>query len=336
MRHENGVPTKQWLALLVISTVAGGMNVAPGPAPKQTSVVRAVSDEFLQVADTSSKMVRITGGTGATDGLAYSRLAYLLFSDLGQDAILKYTPALKFVSGRSIGETVTDAPLTTFRKPGGGVRGLTFDRQGRLLACESAARRVTRTEKNGRLTVLASRYRDRPLNGPRDVVHAIDGSTYFTDPERDDGRGGNAAAPGVYQITRTGELRLVASGFSRPTGVTLSPDHRILYCSDAAGQIRAFDIVPDGSLGPARTLAAIVPERGVSAGGIKTDVDGRLYCAGPGGIWVFDRQGKHLGMLSTPEPATNLGWGDDYSALYVAAVTSLYRIALKVAGARTF
>ena len=297
-------------------------------------MLAAPSEGLERVIGPEAKAEKIAGGFATTDGLAYSRLAYLLFSDPAADAILKYTPTVQFVSGKSIGKIAQTTPVTVFRKPSGGVRGLTFDRQGRLLACESTARRVTLTEKDGSIKVLARNYQGKPLNGPRDIVHAIDGSTYFTAPEPD--QVGPAAPPGVYQVTRDGELRLVASDVPRAAGVTLSPDHRIVYCSDSLGVIRAFDILPDGRLAPGRRLAALTAEEGTHAGGIKTDDEGRIYCAGPGGIWVFNSQGVHLGTLPIPESVTNLGWGDDYSVLYVAAGTSLYRIPLKVAGTRTF
>ena len=139
------------------------------------------------------KAEKIAGGFTATDGLAYSRLAYLVFSDPAADTILKYTPTVQFVSGKSIGKIAQATPVTVFRKPSGGVRGLTYDRQGRLLACEATARRVTRTEKDGSIKVLARNYQGKPLNGPHDIVHAIDGSTYFTAPETDQGGSGCAA-----------------------------------------------------------------------------------------------------------------------------------------------
>jgi gluconolactonase len=297
-------------------------------------VLAAPSEGLERVIAPEARAEKIAGGFTATDGLAYSRLAFLLFSDPASDTILKYTPTVQFVSGKSIGKITQTTPVTIFRKPSGGVRGLTFDRQGRLLACESTARRVTRTEKDGRIEVLAQNYQGKPLSGPRDIVHAIDGSTYFTAPEADGT--GPAAPPGVYQVTRDGAVRLVASDVPRAAGVTLSPDHRIVYCADSLGVIRAFDVLPDGGLAPGRRLATVRAQEGLPAGGIKTDSEGRIYCAGPGGIWVFNPQGVHLGTLPVPDSVANLGWGDDYTVLYVAAGSSLYRIPLKVAGTRTF
>jgi gluconolactonase len=323
--------------ITLLTAVLLPLFVQPGTAPASPQ------EDLGKVADAGAKFEKVAGGFGAVDGVAYSRLAYLVFSDFSRDAIMKYTPALKFVSGKSIGETASAEPVATLRKPSGGARGLSFDRQGRLLACETAARRVTRTEKNDAVTVLAERYRGKRLNGPRDVVHAIDGSTYFTDPGSDPAAR-DAAPPGIYQVTRKGELRLVAPDLVRPGGVTLSADHLILYATDSvAGRILAFEILPDGALGPGKVIASLDSgggkpgsRAGGKAGGVKTDADGRLYCAGPGGIGVFDRDGKRLGLLATPEPPTNLGWGDDYSALYVAAGSAVYRIQLKVSGTRTF
>ena len=319
--------------LLLLAAPAASMRsktVPTGPVPLPAA------DDLSKIVDAGARMEKIAGGFGAVDGVGYSRLAYLVFSDFARDAILKYTPALKFVSGKSIGETAAAEPVTTFRKPSGGVRGLSFDRQGRLLACEASARRVTRTEKSGSVTVLAARYQGKLLNGPRDIVHAIDGSTYFTDPAS--GSGSTDSAPaGIFQITREGEVKLVAGDVRHAAGITLTADHMILYASDSAsGRILAFEILANGALGPGKIHASVGSGADGKAQGLKTDVEGRLYCAGPGGVWVFDRDGRRLGVLTTPEPPTNLGWGDDYTALYVAAGTSLYRIQLKVAGSRTF
>lgn len=275
----------------------------------------------------------------AADGPASSRLGYLLFTDAPNDRIWKYIP----VGSNDVfegGASASEPGLVVWREPSHGAVGLTRDRQGRLLACEAGARRVTRTEKDGAITVLADQYLGHRLNGPDDLVHAIDGTTYFTDPRA----GGNPAAErsepshaSVYQIMRNGELRAVATDFSHPGGVALSPDHRTLYVSDAARQhIRAFAIKGDGTLEDGRVFASLRTDGSGVAGGLKTDVKGNVFCAGPGGVWIFDRDGRHLGTIPVPEVATNIGWGDNFDMLYITAQTSLYRIRLKTSGARTY
>lgn len=287
--------------------------------------------DFAGLVGGSRVVEKMQDGFGFTEGPAASRLGFLLFTDVPANRIWKYIPqgsAEVFEGGAS----ASKPGLMLWREASNGAVGLTFDRQGRLLACEKSARRVTRTEKDGAITVLADSFDGRPLHGPDDLLHAIDGSTYFTDPpaQRD-------ATPGtVYQIRRTGELHPVATDLAAPNGLAFSPDQLILYVSDAVrNEIRAYGIVADGKLDGGRLFARLEGRGGV-AGGLKTDVRGNVYCAGPGGIWIFDRDGKHLGTIAVPEQPANLAWGDNYSALYITARSSLYRVKLKASGSRTY
>jgi gluconolactonase len=239
---------------------------------------------------------KIAGGFRSTDGPAFSRLGYLLFSDVPAGRIHKWE------AGK----------VTVFRERTNGAAGLTFDHQGRLLAAERD--RVTRTEKNGAIAVLAKVSGGRPA----DVVYAIDGSIYFT-------------AQSLFQITRAGEPREAARGFGRPTGVALAPNQRMLYAGDAADRkIRVYEIEPDGALRGGRVFA------GNAAGGMKTDEQGNLWVADSAGIVVFDAGGKRIGTVELPEPATNCNCGDGFRNLYVTAGTSVYRIPTRVNGTRTY
>ena len=287
------------------------------------------ADEFLKVFARDAKIEKIAQGLGKTDGPIFSRLGFLLFCDTSALSIFKYVP----VPG-------SNAALVAYRKNSGGARGLTFDRQGRLIACEATARRVTRTEKDGSIVVLAQHFQGEAFNGPRDVVHAIDGSTYFTDPTV-----GNVASPdadsnlspSLYQITSRGQLRLLTTQASVPTGVTLSPNQQRLYVSDSGDQsIWVHSFRPNGSVNEGRLFARLESRRPGSVGGIKTDESGRVLSVGPGGIWVFDAAGKHLGTVRLSEPASNLTWGYRKNTLYVTAGGSLYSIPILSLGTRTF
>lgn len=291
------------------------------------------------VVEGGAVVEKMIDGFKSADGPASSRLGFLLFTDAGNNRIWKYIP--KGTNDVFEGGTSASEPgIVLWREPSGGATGLTLDRQGRVLVCETGARRVTRTEKDGTITVLADHFDGKRLNHPDDLVHSIDGSTYFTDPpvsalpagERSDQK--HAA---VYQIMRDGKLRAVATDFEQPAGLAFSPNQRILYVGESAlGQIRAFDVEGDGALANSRIFATLKSETGATVGGIKTDVAGNVFCAGPGGVWVFDKTGVHLGTIEVPETPANIGWGDNFKSLYITARTSLYRIRLKSTGTRTY
>ena len=253
--------------------------------------------------------------------------------------IFKYLPGKAPVQASEAEKLDSGSPLTIFRQNSFGTRGLSFDRQGRLLACEASAQRLTRTEKDGSITVLAKQFQGSPLNGPVNVVHAIDGSTYFTDPKSGDrpSKADSVGLPsGVYQICGRGETRLIVAQLGLPRGLALSPKQEVLFVSDALNNwIWSFPFNRDGSLLEGSHFAEMDSALSGAAGGLKTDEAGRVYCAGAGGIWVFNDSGKHLGTIRLPETASNLGWGDDHEALYITAETSLYRVAVKTSGTQT-
>ena len=269
-----------------------------------------------------AQVEKIAGGFRFTEGPVFSRIGFLLFSDLPAERIMKYD----FPPGRPV---PGNGEMSVFREKSNRANGLTFDHQGRLLACEGGAARVTRTEKDGRITVLAERFEGRPLNAPNDLVYAIDGSIYFSDPGK--------TASAVYKITPKGEVRLATREPERPNGVALSPQQLTLYVADSArGQVWAFEIAGDGSLSKGRVLAELKSDQPGAADGLKTDEAGNLYVAGPGGIWIFTAAGRHLETIPVPETPSNCAWGRGFSGLYVTARTSLYYILTKVPGTRTF
>jgi gluconolactonase len=213
---------------------------------------------------------------------------------------------------------------------------LTRDREGRLIACEHGNRRVTRTEPDGILTVLAESYENKKLNSPNDVVVRSGGHIYFTDPpygikpEQQEQR-----IQGVYLLSPDSrKLSIVARDFAKPNGLAFSPDEKKLYINDSLHRhIRVFDVAPDGSLRKGRLFHDMNIEQPGSPDGMKVDASGRLYCAGPGGVWVFDQDGAHLGTIVTPEKPANCAWGgDDWQSLYITARTSVYRIRVRSAG----
>ena len=241
----------------------------------------------------------------------------LLFSDIPANRIVRFK----------------DGKFTTFRETSNNSNGLTFDKQGRLIACEHGARRVTRTEADGTLTVLAARHEGKRLNSPNDAVVSKDGAIYFTDPpygvkkeERE------LDIQGVYRISPDGKvLTLVVKDFVMPNGLAFTPDEKVLYVNDTeCGHIRAFDVAPDGTLSNSRVFA-----KTPGADGMKVDTEGNVYCTCTTGVMVFDRTGKHLGTFTVAEQPANCAFGgDDWKTLYMTCRTGLYRVRLSVPGTK--
>ena len=243
---------------------------------------------------------KIAGGYGATAGPVFSRRGYLLFSDVPARRILKWQKG----------------KVTVFRDNSNEATANTFDHQGRLLTCEAG--RVTRTEKNGSITVMASK-----LKTPVDVVHAIDGSIYVADP----------GAAAVYQITRAGELRQAARDVKHPTGVALAPNQQRLFVADAEQkQVRVYDVAGDGALKGGRVFAQ-TPDH---PAGLKTDESGGLWLACAAGIQRFDASGKKLDAIAVPETARSCNWGEGFRDLYVTGGAAVYKVAARVNGTRTY
>jgi gluconolactonase len=267
--------------------------------------------------DFNAPVEKLAGGFQFTEGPIWiAARNELLFSDI---------PASRIVR-------LKDGKCETFRSPSGNSNGLTLDKQGRLIACEHGPRRVTRTEADGTITVLAERYEGKRLNSPNDVVVRSDGAIYFTDPpygvRREDRE---LDFQGVYRISPDGKtLALVAKDFFRPNGLAFTPDEKVLYIDDTErGHIRAFDVAADGTLSNGRVFASPTP----GADGMKVDTEGNAYCACGPGVMVFDRSGKHLGTFRCPEQPANCAFGDaDGKSLYITCRTGLYRVRLAVPG----
>ena len=284
------------------------------------------SAKLLDLVDSGAQVEQIGTGCVFTEGPIWDAEGdFLVFSDIPDNQMKKWTP---------------DSGITTFRQPSGKSNGLTYDKQKRLIACEHANRRVSRTESDGTVTTIASHYEEKKLNSPNDVVVKSDGSIYFTDPPYgltamygEEG-GQELDFQGVYRLSEDGqELTLLVDDFDRPNGLCFSPDESVLYVDDTARMhVRAFDVQSDGTLANGRIFAEEEGENGVPDG-MKVDQQGNVYLTGPGGIWVFDPVGTHLGVIQVPEVTANLGWGeDDWKTLFITATTSIYRIQLKVSG----
>ena len=259
---------------------------------------------------------KVTANYRFTEGPAWSRDGYLLYSDVPRNKIVKYTPGEKPVF---------------FREESNGASGNAFDEKGRLYTCETAARRVTRTDKNGKIEVLADKWEGKRFNAPNDIVVRKDGHAFFTDPafgSQLDAR--ELDFFGVYHISPKGLLAVVAKPKGRPNGVALAPNGHILYVSNSDERtVLAIDVDRNGAATNERVLIKGI--EGVP-GGITVDEKGNLYVACKG-IGVYTPQGKLLKQIELSEPAANLSFGDsDLKTLYITARTTVYRIRLDVKG----
>ena len=279
------------------------------------------SPEFKGVFPAGTVPERVATGFRFTEGPVWmAEEKILLFSDI---------PASRIYRLAAGGE------VTVMRDPSGNSNGLTRDKQRRLIVCEHSNRRVTRTEPDGS-SVLAETFQRRKLNSPNDVVVKSDGSIYFTDPAYGiEAWEQEQPMQGVYRLSPDGqELSLAADDLARPNGLAFSPDEKRLYIGDSQRRhVRVFEVRSDGTLCGGAVFHDMNVRTPGAPDGMKVDVEGRLYCTGAGGVWVFDQAGKHLGTIVTPEKPSNCAWGDeDWGSLYVTAQESVYRIRVNTRG----
>lgn len=293
----------------------------------KSAFLQARTRPFPTLFPDNVQLACVATGFGFTEGpVWYAKENSLLFSDIPASTIFQLSAA---------------GQVSIFRRPSGNSNGLTFDIAGRLIACEHGHRRVTRTEPTGHVTVLTDQFRERKFNGPNDVVVRSDGTIFFTDPFYKNMRGvrphqREQTIQGVYKIAPSSlVVEAVASDFEKPNGLAFSPDEKTLYVDDSSNRshIRAFEVLPDGTLTNGRVFHEMKSQEKGNPDGMKVDVKGHIYCTGPGGVWVFNSEGQHLGTIVLPEKPANCAWGDDdLRTLYITAKTSVYAVRVKIPG----
>lgn len=293
-----------------------------------SSVITQLDPRLASVLAPGAELERIATGFKFTEGPLWDPASgALLFSDI---------PANRICSLDGRGE------VNVVREPSGKSNGLTWDPSGCLVACEHAGRRVSITDHEGAVQTLVDRYERRRLNSPNDLVFRSDGTLYFSDPPYglSSPMGEEAAQEqpisGLY-LLRSGEseCRLAAGGWDRPNGLAFSPDESYLYVADTPRYlIRRFRVEADGSLTDPEDFASFKGEEGAGRpDGMKVTEEGVLFVTGPGGLWILSPEGDRLGRIRMPEKAANCAWGErDGSTLYIAASTSIYRIATRTRG----
>jgi gluconolactonase len=322
--------------------LGGGALLSARPAAARWEDVTRYPDPAFEILDPSfaryqldaAAVERLWTGARWSEGPVWmGDQRCLLWSDIPNQRTLRWSE----VTGQ----------VDEYRSPDNFANGHTRDRQGRLIACEHGARRVTRTEYDGSITVIADRFDGKPLNSPNDVVVKSDGSIWFTDPPFGilglyEGYQAQAELPtNIYRVDgRTGQITVVSGEVGRPNGLAFSPDEKLLYVVEAAANprvIRVFDVVEDGTkLANNRVFYQAKPSE--RPDGFRVDVDGNLWC-GWGmspefdGVRIINKEGKAIGQIHLPERCANLAFGGrNRNRLFMAASKSLYAVYVNTQG----
>ena len=266
---------------------------------------------------------------------------YLLFSDVPNNAVIKWKAGVSssvFLKASGYSRT---KPFKG-REPGS--NGLTFDTEGRLVFCQHGDRRISRLEKDGTRTVLVDNYQGKRLNSPNDLVYKSNGDLYFTDPpfgrpQTFDDPAKELPFQGVYRLTTNGKLTLLTTEVKAPNGIAFSPDEKKLYVADSARSLwLSFDLKSDGTLSAGKVLFdgnEVSKGRLGVADSLKVDVNGNIFAAAPGGIYILSPEGTLLGRFDLGTATGNCAWGEDGSTLFITSNSILYRIRLNTRGAGT-
>lgn len=258
----------------------------------------------------------------------FGDLNCLLFSDIPNNRIMRWIPG---------------AGTSVFREPSNYSNGHTRDRQGRLVSCEHGTRRVTRTEHDGSITVIADSHAGKRLNSPNDVIVASDGAIWFTDPHYGimthyEGHKAEQELPcNVYRVDPSGEISAVLTDFNCPNGLAFSPDEKRLYVADTGRMftrdpqhIRAFDVGADWALSGGDVFHVIEPG---CADGMRVDSDGNLWSSARDGVHCIAPDGHLMGKILVPQTVSNICFGGrGKHQLFITATTSVYAVSLNRSG----
>jgi len=288
--------------------------------PRQFEL-KAESAKFWELVPRDAKLDLVAGGMGFTEGPVWDPAGFIYVSDEVINKIFRIYPDGHKEELISLGDP----------------DGNTYDEHRQLIDCASVIRAIIRIKPDGTYTILADHYQGKRLNSPNDVVIGPDGAIYFTDPTSDLPKDQKQELDfkGVFRLDAQGQVTLLTKELTEPNGLAFSPDGKKFYVDDSTQRnIRVYDFQPDGTLRNGRIFAQEPGgKREGVPDGMKLDMAGNIYVTGPGGIWVWNSAGHHLGTILLPEQPANLAWGDsDMKTLYITATTSLYKLKTSAPG----
>jgi gluconolactonase len=323
-----------------LATIGCSTAPTPAPAPEKPPGVGTITrfdPAFDALVPKDAAIEKLAGGFTFTEGPLWRPQQALWFSDVVGNVVRQWTP---------------DGTVSVILQPGGydgnslpaggynGPNGMTSDKDGAVLLCQHGNRRIVRISADRKVTPVVEKFEGKKLNSPNDLVYHSDGSLYFTDPpyglpKQDEDPAKELKFNGVFRLAN-GKLKLLIKDLTRPNGIAFSPDEKTLYIANSDPNRKVwmrYDVAADGSVSNGRVFADVTAEKEDGLpDGMKVDQQGNVYATGPGGVWVFSPEGKHLGTIKPPETPANCAWGDDGKSLYITARTGLYRIKLAAAG----
>jgi gluconolactonase len=323
----------------ILLFVAGSSQIPANTNFGSVGTIERLDPALDQLIPPTAKIEKIATGFKFTEGPLWHPDGTLWFSDVVGNVVRQWSP---------------DGKVTDILRPGGadhpdyapagsfiGPNGMVASKDGTVLLCQHGNRRIVQIDRSHKVTVFLERWDGKRFSSPNDLVYKRDGALYITDPpyglvKQDDDPAKEIKFNGVFRYSG-GKVEAVIRELSRPNGIAFSPDEKYLYISNSDEKKRIwmrYEVQPDGSVRNGKVFFDVTADKDPGMpDGMKIDSRGNLYCAGPSGIWIFSAAGKHLGTIKPGETPANCNWGGaDRKTLFITAQTSVYRIALAVAG----
>ena len=305
---------------VAIPLLLGPVRVPAQEKPKREFKLEAQSPAFWKLIPKDAKLETVATGFGFTEGPVWDKSGFVYVSDEEINKIFRVYP-----DGHK-------EELVALGDPDGN----TYDRQLRLIDTASVLRAIIRITPDGKYTVLADHFEGKKLNSPNDVVIGPDGAIYFTDPIIDLRPDQQQEQPqSIYRIGADHSLTLLTRELLAPNGLAFSPDGKYLYVDDdKTREIHRYDFHEDGTISGGMVFGTMIdPGSRGNPDGMRVDKHGRLFVSGPNGIWVYNREGEHIGTVQMPHSMANLAWGGPgYSKLYITAGKTVYILQTKTRG----